>query len=46
MEQPVEQRGHRGRIAQHLAPVLDGPVRSDDRAGAFVATHDEIVDDE
>ena len=29
VEQPIEQRGHGGGIAEELAPILDGPVRGD-----------------
>ena len=42
MQQPIEQRGHGGGIAEELAPILDGPVRSDERRGALVAAHDDL----
>jgi len=42
VEQPVEQRGHRGGVAEQLAPVVDGPIRGQDRRRAFVAPHDQF----
>jgi len=43
MEQAVEQRGHGRRIAQELAPVLDGPVRSEDCARDLDPEKDCVV---
>src|SRR6476660_3336832 len=42
MEEPVEHRRNCGRIAEQLAPVFDGPVRCQQRAGAFVTAHDDF----
>ena len=35
MEQAIEQRGDGGGVAEELAPILDGPVRGDERRGAL-----------
>ena len=32
MEQPIEERGDGGGVAEELAPVVDGPVRGQERA--------------
>jgi hypothetical protein len=37
MQEPIEQRGDGGGVAEQLVPVLDRPVRGDARGGAFVA---------
>ena len=42
MEQAIEQRGDGRRVAEELAPILDGPVRGDERRGTLVATHDDL----
>ncbi len=42
MEQAVEHRGDGGGVAEELAPILDGPVRRDERRGPFVAPHDDL----
>ena len=42
MEQAIEHRGDGCGVAEELAPVLDGPVRRDERRGAFVPTHDDF----
>jgi len=42
VEEPIEERGHRGGVTQELAPVVDWAVRGQDRRGPFVATHDEV----
>ena len=42
MEQPIEQRGDGGGVAEQLAPVVDGSVRRQQRRGALVAAHDEL----
>ena len=40
MKKPVQHGGDSGRIAQKFAPIVDGPVGGQHRAGAFVAAHD------
>jgi hypothetical protein len=42
VEQPVEEGRHRRRVAEQLAPVLDGAVRRDEGGDALVAAHDEL----
>src|SRR5262249_15435235 len=42
MEQPVEEPGDRGRIAEELAPVLDGTIRGDQGGRLFVSSHHEL----
>jgi hypothetical protein len=42
VEEAVEHGGDGGGVAKELAPVLDGPVLGEDRAGTFVAAHDEL----
>ena len=42
MEQAIEQGGDGGGVAEQLAPVLDGPIRRQQRRGAFVAAHDDL----
>ncbi len=48
VEQPIEQRGDGGGIAEELASVLDGPVRGDERPAPWresfeVLVHGELV---
>ena len=42
MQQPIEERGHGGRVAEELAPVFDGAVRRDEGRGALVAAHHDL----
>lgn len=42
MQQPIEERAGRRRVAQELAPLVDRPVRGEDRAAALVAAHDDL----
>ena len=42
VEQTVQQRGDRGRVAEKLGPVLHGAIRRDQRRGAFVPAHDDL----
>jgi hypothetical protein len=42
VEQAVKHGGDGRGIAEEPAPVVDGPVRGDHRAGPFVAAHDEF----
>src|SRR6266542_2105362 len=42
MEQPIEQRGDGGGVAEELAPVFHGTIRRDERGRFFVATHDDL----
>ena len=42
MEEPIEQRGDGGGVAEQLAPVVDGSVRRQQRRRAFVAAHDHF----
>ena len=42
MEEAVEERGNRGRIAEQLGPVVDWPIGGHQGAGPFVATHDQL----
>jgi hypothetical protein len=42
MQQAVEHGADRGAITEQLAPVLDGPIRGNERAGALVAAHDDL----
>ena len=42
MEEAIEECRDRGVIAEELAPVVDGPVRGEQRARAFVAPHNEL----
>ena len=42
VEEPIEERGHGRGIAEELAPVVDGPVRGEERARPLVAPHDEF----
>ena len=42
MEQPVEHCADRGNVGQQFAPIIHGTVRSQQRAGAFVAPHHDL----
>ncbi len=42
VEQPIEERGDGGRVAEQLAPVIDEPVRCQERGGPFIAPHDHL----
>jgi len=42
VEQAVEHGADGGGIAEQFAPVLDRAVRSQQRAGPFVAAHDDL----
>ena len=42
MEQSIEECGDCGGVAEELAPIVDGPIRREDRRGAFVAAHDQL----
>jgi hypothetical protein len=42
VQQPVEQRGGDGRVAQDVAPAGDRPVGGDDGAGLAVALGDDL----
>jgi hypothetical protein len=42
VEQAVEHRGDGGRVAEELAPVLHGPIRSDQGGGFFVPSHHDL----
>ena len=42
VQQPVQHGRDRGAVSQQFAPVIDGPVRGDERAGSLVPTHDDF----
>ncbi len=42
MEQSVEQRGHGRRVAEELAPVVDGAIGREDDRGPFIPADDEL----
>ena len=42
MEQTIEHRGDGRGIAKQFAPVLDGPVRGEQRRGPLVAAHHDF----
>ena len=42
MQETIEQRGDRGRVAEQLAPVVDGSIGREQRGGALVAAHDQL----
>jgi hypothetical protein len=42
VEEPIEERGDGGGVAEQLAPILDGAVRGDEGRGAFVAAHHDL----
>ena len=42
MQQPVEQRGDGGGVAEQLPPVVDGSIRGEHRGGPLVTAHDQF----
>ena len=42
VEQAIEHRGDRGGVAEQPSPVVDGPVRGEQRARPLVAAHDQL----
>ena len=42
VEEPIQERGDGGRVAEELSPVLDWTIRSDQGGGSFVAPHDDL----
>ena len=42
VQQTIEQRGDRRGIAEEFAPVLDGPIRGDERRRPFVPAHHRL----
>ena len=42
MQQPVEQRGDGGGVAEQLSPVVDGSIRGEHRGGPLVTAHDQL----
>ncbi len=42
VEKTVEHRAHSGGVTQQLAPVFDGTIRSQQCAGPFIASHDDL----
>jgi hypothetical protein len=42
VQQPIQEGGDGGGVAEELAPVLDGAVRGDERGGPFIAPHDDL----
>src|SRR6266576_182208 len=42
VEEAVEHGGEGRAVAEQFSPVLDGAVRGDQGAGAFVAAHDDL----
>jgi hypothetical protein len=42
VEQAIEQGGDGGRVAEELPPVMDRSIRSQQRGGPFVASHDHF----
>jgi hypothetical protein len=42
VEQAIQHRAHGRDIAQHLAPVFDGTIRSQQCTGSLVAPHDDF----
>jgi hypothetical protein len=42
MQQAVQHRANRGDIAEQFAPVLHRSIRCEQRAGAFLAAHDDL----
>ena len=42
MEEPIEERGDGGGIPEQFPPVVDRPVRGEQRARPLVAAHDEL----
>ena len=42
MQEPVEQRGDRGSVAEQLSPLVDRPVGGEHRRGPLVTAHDQL----
>jgi hypothetical protein len=42
MQEPIEQRGDRGGVAEQLAPVVDRSIGCQHRGRAFIAPHDQL----
>ena len=42
MQEPVEQRGDGGGVAEELAPLVDRPVGGEHRRGPLVAAHNQL----
>ena len=42
MQEPVEQRGDRGGVAEQLPPLVDRAVGGEHRRGPLVAAHDQL----
>jgi hypothetical protein len=42
VEEPIEQRGDGGGVAEELPPVLDWAIGSNQRGRSFVAAHDDL----
>ena len=42
VEQAIEERGDGGGVAEELAPIVDRPIRCQQRRRAFVAAHDDL----
>ena len=42
VQQPTEHGGDAGAVAEQFTPVFYGPIRCQERAGAFVAAHDDL----
>ena len=42
MQQPVEQRGDGGGVAEQLPPVVDWSIRGEHRGGPLVTAHDQL----
>ena len=42
VEQSVEQRGHGRRVAEELAPVVDGAIGREDGRGPLIPAHNEL----
>lgn len=42
MQQAIEHRAGRGGVAEQFSPIVDGTVRSNQRARALVAPHHEL----
>src|SRR3974390_2373631 len=42
VQEAVQDGGDCRRVAEEISPVVDGPVRSHQRAGAFISAHDDL----
>ena len=42
VQETIEHGGNGRGVPEQSPPVIDGPVRGDEGAGAFVASHDEF----